>query len=615
MRHGTTNVRSGHGAAALKPEQLARLHRLGRELRLTDQILSDDVDTVNIDDSLMLRAPASTSLDGTTITFALQHLPQPESRYDLAVWLGVNAHELGHVLFSPRKGSTLMRRVLTAEGTMAAGIAMVHNIVEDQRQERLLLGHFAPWRGYLAAALTHLLRADDEGAWVLLCGRTWLSAEARAQARAAFAAVHGDEATNTVARIVGDYQRLDDPAEDESDEAYALVAELHKLLGSQVPPSHECTVMQGTGSGEGDTTSVTLPAAADETNEDEGDDDDEAEAEGDDDGEADDGEADDGEADEAEAGKGDDDEGDEPGDDEADDDEGQGEGESDDDTLAGKLRASAEAALDDDATADDLDRVVEALDAGGVGHGAEGNATSGAYGETTDAARRLEHDVTDALLELKDASEPGWVKRTDSGRLNVRRWATDPNADLDNLFDRYEPGQLDAADLEVVLLLDVSGSMHGQVARLAEATWAIRHAVDALEGRCTVITYSDGHQVMAQPDERPDDRMFTPQANGGTSPLSALREAYLIVADSQAPTRLVLMLTDGQWFGGEDCTQVIESMHELGVLTALAFLGWSSYMGAEPPSYGAKNAATIDHPGELARLFEQIAADSIRVRL
>ena len=40
---------------------------------------------------------------------------------------------------------------------------------------------------------------------------------------------------------------------------------------------------------------------------------------------------------------------------------------------------------------------------------------------------------------------------------------------------------MEAASLEVVLLLDVSGSMNGHTKPLAEATWAIRQAADDID--------------------------------------------------------------------------------------------------------------------------------------
>ena len=228
-RRGSTNVDIG----GLSPHANQRLYRLGRELRLTDQILSADVDTVSIEANGP--APAWTTLDGDHISFSMSHMPMPRTSVDVAVWLGTNAHELGHVIFSPRRQSPLMRRVIEADKLFSRGLADLHNIVEDQRQERLLLAMFAPWRAYLPAALAHHLVADDPSAWVLMCGRTWLPAEVRQRARELFVKEWNDHTASEVARIVGEYQRLTDPGDLEYDEAFELLQDLFALFDLKQP--------------------------------------------------------------------------------------------------------------------------------------------------------------------------------------------------------------------------------------------------------------------------------------------------------------------------------------------------------------------------------------------
>ncbi|HET6899928.1 MAG TPA: vWA domain-containing protein, partial [Vicinamibacteria bacterium] len=260
----------------------------------------------------------------------------------------------------------------------------------------------------------------------------------------------------------------------------------------------------------------------------------------------------------------------------------------------------------DQDTARDLAAVLEALASGPAGDGVVGQDPLGRNQPATDVARRLRFEVSDALMDLKDAVEPGWLKRVDSGRLNVRRLAGGA-CDPDALFDRYEPGHLDATELELVLLLDVSGSMSSQVLALGEATWAIRHAVDDLEGTATVITWSTGpHRVLAEPGNRPDDRMFVPDDDGGTDPSSALAEAYRLLAGSTARNRLVVILTDGQWHLGRHA-QLIPALNHAGVTTVCATLG--AWGGND--FHGCTHGRRIDAPADLARLFRDVAAAGI----
>jgi hypothetical protein len=170
----TPTQRTGKNTVQLNnvlPSTLLRYQRLARELRLTDQILSVDVDSVTI--SGTGAAPAWTTLDGSHLTFNSEMMPGIQSRKNIAVWLGTNAHELFHNLFTPRTGSPLMRRVQSAQRSTDPGISRSWNVLEDQRIERLGIDRFVAWRGYLIAALNHHIRVgNDPSAWLLLAGRT-----------------------------------------------------------------------------------------------------------------------------------------------------------------------------------------------------------------------------------------------------------------------------------------------------------------------------------------------------------------------------------------------------------------------------------------------------------
>src|SRR3954470_5040621 len=124
-----TTHRTGRTTLALDPKRVdladqMRLDRLAREMRLTNQILSGDLAEVAVQHGGP--APAWTSLDGEVITFSLEHMPMPSSRLDVAVWLGTNAHELGHVLFSPRADAPLVVRLRSAG---EPSLLQLHNIV------------------------------------------------------------------------------------------------------------------------------------------------------------------------------------------------------------------------------------------------------------------------------------------------------------------------------------------------------------------------------------------------------------------------------------------------------------------------------------------------------
>jgi hypothetical protein len=604
QKSGTTQVELS--LDIYSPADLLKIERLSREIRMVLELLSNfDVDTVSVVQNGP--APAWTTLDGDHVSFSMKHMPLPDSPVNVAVWLGTNAHELGHVLFSPRSESPLMQRIEAAEQTFMRGLSQLCNIVEDQRQERLLLARFAPWTAYLSAALGHHLVADSESAWLLMCGRTWLPMSERVKARAIFLTRRPQPVADKVLQLVSDYQRLLDPGDTESDEAFAILEELHNIFADAMPNLPTvCTVMsEGAGQPETGTPGPGLPPAGDETptpGEGEGqpgDDD----AKGDDNGEG------------STSGKSGTDES-EPKDEATSGPSGDGAGSqpgtpqpfSQRDARK-QLKDAAEKQIGDDpATAKDLADILDVLKNGRAGGaGVEGIESAGERKPVSDNARRLHREVADALVDLKDANEPGWERRTNSGRLDVLR-VLNPQSDPDAWFDRYEPGRLDTTDLEVALLVDVSGSMSREMHRLGEAIWAVRMTVDDLDGECTVITWDSGpHRVLATPGVRPEpDRMFVPEALGGTNPESALHEAFRLLASSRRAHRMMVVLTDGDWADHKgQCNRLIEAMRMEGIVTVLAFLPTGD--GAAIKSHRCEFAESVDDPHGLARLFRRVA--------
>ena len=665
MRTGTNPV---HVERA-NPATLLRLRRMGRTLRLTDQLLTYDLDSLVLVENGHTGAPAWTTPDGSVITIDVSKMPSLYTRKGVAVWLGTNAHELFHNLFSPRSGSILMRRISASERSSTPGIHRSWNILEDQRIERLGLHRYGAWTGYLIAALSHHIPVTHEGAWVLVAGRTWLTDEVRAIARGTFAATNGDAAARRAAELIGDYQRLADPGDDDADEAWAIVSEFHALFGQAIPPKGGCGTRPVEGGepepGDDGTVSEAIPTAdeaddegdedeadADEDDEsDEGDEsdewDDESDDEGDGEGDGDEGDESDDDGDEDGEGDGEGDEsdddddfgsdgdGDDDGeaegdgdeaDDEADDDDGDsgddgtssddgepGDGTSEGDgtrrTMEEAMRDAIEDALDEDDTSADLDRVVDQVENGNPG-GGDLSPTTGEWHDVTDVARRLSREVSDVLADIKDDNEAAWVRRTDTGRFNVGRWATDPTWDADDVFDEFQPGAMDASSLDCVLVLDVSGSMSSDIFTLGEATWAIRTAIDRVEGNCTTIGFGDVATMIFDTGTRPDGRIFVPELEGSTNPVPAAREAHRIMAGSMAANKVVIVLTDGDWNGYDQTEAALRACQGEGATVAVVGLG--GYARKIVPGFmGADVVERIRDASELVPIFRDIAERSM----
>lgn len=632
------------------PVALLALRRMGRHLRLTDQILSFDLDHIVLveDDS---STPAWTNADGETITINVRRMPGlgiGADRRAIAVWLGTNAHELFHNLFTPRSGSALMRLVSAAERSTDRGIHRSWNILEDQRIERLGLARYAAWRGYLIAALSHHIAVTHPTAWTLLAGRTWLGDEVRAIARASFVATNDEASARYCADLIGAYQRLADPGDADYAEAWRILNEFHASFGSQIPPRGGCggkTIDEGEPE-EVDDDDVSIPTADEADESGDGDEADEADDEADDegDGEADDGEADDDDGDEgddegdgeADGGDGDDADGTDDGDDdrEADGDDADADSDGDDEgdandgnpddtdgvsapdddehearTMDEAIDEAIDEALNEDDTAADLDQVADSLDHGASG-GADLPRSTGEYLDVSPETRQLGRHVAEVLSDIKDDNEASWLRRTDHGRFSVDRWATEDWTPED-VFDRFEPGQMDASSLDVVLVCDVSGSMGAQVFKLADATWAIRTAVDRVEGHCTVLGFGVESTLIFDGNQRPDGRVFIPKLEDSTDPTGACREAHRLVAGSTSANRIVVVLTDGSWYNPSPAEAALRAAKAEGAIVAVVGLGSGARRFVVPGFCDADVVAQIDDCTQLVPFFREVTERSM----
>lgn len=666
-------------AAAWSRDKEAKVASFQRMMRAVNRILSYNAEELEIV-TVPTAIPGWT--DGAKITLNENGLPPlvtPTGRLDvkaLMVWLGVNSHEVGHTLWTPRKGSPLMAKLKQLEENgMYRGIGKVENMVEDQRMERLTIGRFRPWGVYLTAAAVHIIasaladEATSDGhdrardtklakTWPLLVGRTWLPPEFRKAARDAWP---GDG--KRLATLVGRYQRLPDPGYDDAAEAVEILMELHTLLheatGDVTQIAVACKNQTNRHAedqmGGGDMPDIldvdddAVPSAGSDQDNDAldaagepdlgngpggtGDDSADADADAGDgqgtgdsadgdtdgdgqgaDGQGADADGDAGDGDGASSGSGD-------GDGDADTDgSGDADGGSEDDirmsdsdgdgtgagnesstdqrppdpTLSDLDQAAGDAALEqlgEDARAQrDLDEIKDALDdnrrkPSNLDTEDESRKawSEAAWVPASQETRQLAREVSDHLRHLVDASLPHWIRRTDSGKLNVgrymRRRVGDP---YDTMFDRFAQGLQDDISLEVWILVDTSTSMHNTpdwgphpdgvngswpkpIDRASEAMWAVRRAVEVAEGRCTVIGFSTKAYEIAGPNRRPNaEKVMVVPTGGGTNPTDAINEVWRQAQTSEAAHKVVVAITDGDWAGGGPTMQAMETR---GIIT------------------------------------------------
>ena len=177
------------------------------------------------------------------------------------------------------------------------------------------------------------------------------------------------------------------------------------------------------------------------------------------------------------------------------------------------------------------------------------------------------------LSQLQAEHDPGWLRKTSNGRVNVKQFMV--GADFDEMFDAWDDGNSMVSDIECVILLDSSGSMSNKMMFDAyNATWAVKRALDGIGASTTVIQFASVGVVLYGADERATNSVRTSRsaAGGDTIPLASLKHADSIFRNSSRAIKLLMVVTDGAWGDARSCDQMIASMRMSGVLTSLVYL-------------------------------------------
>ena len=181
------------------------------------------------------------------------------------------------------------------------------------------------------------------------------------------------------------------------------------------------------------------------------------------------------------------------------------------------------------------------------------------------------NQLTKALIQLRHDAEPSWARKQDTGRVNIPAFMSSRGVDLD-IFDQWRDEGEDATSIEVVILLDQSASMSGDIREASEALWMIKSACDVIDIDCSVIGYSDEHSVLydGQTPAGKEVNMFP--SIGATNPHGALEEAHKIFESSEKRHKLLFSLTDGQWFDSDIAIKQVKELINMGVKTDLIWI-------------------------------------------
>lgn len=606
------------------PESVERLERLGalrRVLENTDRIITGDPVTVKVEKG----GPAPAWSNGAAITLNAHHITE----LDIAKLIGVhglNYHELAHVIYTPRKASPVGKWLVTHYGTAWGDLLwQAFNILEDQRIETLLVARFPAVAPYLTATIARWILSNESGhstAYALVRGRRYLPLEVREVLRRAFV---DQSVLPDLCSVVDQYRALVFPTH--NDEAKLLIVEFARIM-RDLPNAVDSPCDDGPGA-EGQAADGARQradqAAAQRQDVERGEQEEGAEgptegAEGEQGNGGQEGATGAGEtAGEAQGGEGTD----------SDDDEVPGaggsgarggEGETSQASVKDVLRDCIDGVENTPAVQSEMGAKLRQVVEGDGQY--ESVIPDGKYPDSTipDSLRFAERRVRDSFRELVEECDPTWSAAA-SGKLNIQRAMR--GVEPDELFDRWEEGT-DGHDLEVVIAVDMSGSMDVQGANVVVSgyAWALTSALRGVGADVTTLAFgSVTRTVYRRGTEVPTGTLKSLPADGGTNPDAALFEAELIFRSSRRKNKLLIMVTDGVFDNPTLSRATIARLHQYGVLSAMAFLAIHPNFANQSPTKLRDNYSCGVHlfhrttnPGELVGLAKEVVRLAIKRR-
>lgn len=545
--------------------------------------------------------------------------------------LGLNYHELSHLMFSPYQ----------FRAKLPGSLGMAYNVLEDQRIESLFTAMYQPAGKYFTEMVVKFIIANESAwptAFLWTHGRSFLPLEIRQEFEARFTL---SKIMRTKAkRLINEYKTFTrSDFTNNYEEVKEVIAKFARILNQATQqndgdiPNEGCGHPDGGGQGVSERTEKEAAKEderrreeEEETGEDQsgfwedededdeegeeasdgegadGDDEGDGEEDGDDSGDGDSGgEGDEGDgADGSGSGEGgeededdsapdsggdsDDDgadgdvSGDEAGEDDSDashgdDGSGNGDGEVNDDHSdaeggeAGGSSKTTESEWDDDELADYLDEIVEAVNQDDEVQREVQNITTamndlsnidvidfeGVSHQEMPVSASVNmalNKVTQHFRKLYAEVEPGWKYGSDIGRLNVGRYLNDPE-NYDEAFDEWDEGREHESGLEVVISVDISGSMAGLMASASTALWMIKRACDEVGASTTVLGFhSETRGLYDRKQKAPISHVpVWTELGGDTRPVQSMHLARRILSQSDLPNKLFVIITDGGWSG------------------------------------------------------------------
>jgi len=543
---------------------LLEVDTLASVYSLTDKVLTKSNPTVYLTDSTELTVPAMN--DGKDIFISTRGYGDRVNNMDIAMFHGLNYHEVAHLLYSPRQGAELGKWLKDNDDYLRA-----FNILEDGRIEVLLTHKHPSVIPFLTnAVVKQLVKNIEPENFVITRGRRYLPIEVRRLFAGLAVQKFGKDKVRALADCIDEFRLLN--IFQQPDKAKEIIIRFASLIEDMTPPAspngcgkpvkdewgrtrEKARPVMKAGRTE---TPKNIQELLDQITKSDSNAEDLENLEGWDkpeDGEQQDGEQQDGEQQDGKQ-------------------QSQQEGSTQRERERQIMEQSVSNAEGDQSISNEVSRVRkvvrESVGKAVVNNIKKNNSPTFPVQQT---ARVSAIKFARELEQLQQQTDPSWVVEQPSGRVNIQRYMRrDPNG-LNKIFDRWSEGNY-SHEIESVVLTDCSGSMGSVMQQANEATWIIKRALESIQGSVTSYAFNESPKLIYTADERTSANAYrNPQSSGGTNPLDCLLAAQRIFMGSQKTTKLLFMVTDGMWSNAQQCDSLLREMEKEGVVTILIYLG------------------------------------------
>lgn len=170
------------------------------------------------------------------------------------------------------------------------------------------------------------------------------------------------------------------------------------------------------------------------------------------------------------------------------------------------------------------------------------------------------------------------VQKETGKKLPIRIEAVPEDMEWANASPKDNPNNATIPTVDVILAIDLSGSMYGEPTRKAMA--AMKDFVKQMDSdivRIGIVAFADSTRILVKPTDdyrsviNTISNLESVDVGGGTS-AEPFTLSYSSLVNNDSDVKYIVVLTDGCWFNTQDAIQKAKQCHKAGIeIMALGF--------------------------------------------